>query len=43
MVLGGIDRHQTAPYSSLGLSSGLYRFMSFIEGTTQLFESEWLL
>ena len=43
MVLGGIDRYQTAPYGSLGLSSGFYRFMSLTEGTAQLFESEWLL
>ena len=35
--------YQTAPHGSLGLSCGLYQFMSLAEGTALLFESELVL
>ena len=35
--------YQTAPHGSLGLPSGFYQFTSLTEGTSLLFESEWVL
>ena len=35
--------YQSVPHSSLGPPCGFYQFMSLTEGTTLLFESEWVL